>query len=169
MDPHRNPCRFSSRWALESPRAATWAFVVCWHAAVYRRRPRLSLGVALCTPPEAWAPTHSFSREGPAFGIGKAMAFTSAPASPRTHFSEKSAPTPKHGAGLSSPAFGFRMPEQKGWAGLEPETPKPLSDLKQKKRRPGVFSFKVVGNRPKRAGWRSRSASHSKFLADNFS
>jgi hypothetical protein len=38
-----------------------------------------------------------------------------------------------HGVGLSSPAFGFRMPEQKGWAGLEPETPKPLSDLKQKK------------------------------------
>jgi hypothetical protein len=25
------------------------------------------------------------------------------------------------------------MPEQKGWAGLEPETPKPLSDLKQKR------------------------------------
>jgi hypothetical protein len=24
------------------------------------------------------------------------------------------------------------MPEPKGWAGLEPETPKPLSDLKQK-------------------------------------
>ena len=48
---------------------------------------------------------------------------------PRTHFSEKSAPPPKHGAGLSFPAFGFRMLEQKGWAGLEPETPKPLSDL----------------------------------------
>jgi hypothetical protein len=32
------------------------------------------------------------------------------------------------------------MPEQKGWAGLEPVNPKPLSlsDLKQKKRRPGV-------------------------------
>jgi hypothetical protein len=71
--------------------------------------------------------------------------------------------------GLSFPAFGFRKPEQKGWAGLEPETPKPLSDLKQKKRRPGVFSFKVAGNWPKRAGWRPKSASHSGFLADNFS
>ena len=56
------------------------------------------------------------------------------------------------------------MPEQKGWAGLEPETPKPLSDLKQKKRRPGVFSFKVAGNWPKRAGWRPQSASHSDFF-----
>jgi hypothetical protein len=45
------------------------------------------------------------------------------------------------------------MLEQKGWAGLEPETPKPLSDLKQKKRRPGIFSFKVAGIWPKRAGW----------------
>ena len=65
---------------------------------------------------------------------------------PRTHFSEKSAPPPKHGVGLSFPAFGFRMPEQKGWAELELETPKPLSDLKQKKRSPGVFSFEVAGN-----------------------
>jgi hypothetical protein len=53
---------------------------------------------------------------------------------------------------LSFPAFGVRIPEQKGWAGLEPETTKPLSDLKQKfqKRRPGVFSFikvKVAGGR----------------------
>ena len=64
----------------------------------------------------------------------------------RTHFSEKSAPPPKHGVGLSFPAFGLRMPEQKGWAELELETPKPLSDLKQKKRSPGVFSFEVAGN-----------------------
>jgi hypothetical protein len=64
------------------------------------------------------------------------------------------------------------MPEQKGWAGLEPETPKPLSDLKQKKRRPGVFSFKVAGNWPKKswlAGGPKESASHSDLLADNFS
>ena len=65
---------------------------------------------------------------------------------PRTHFSEKSAPPPKHGVGLSFPAFGFRMPEQKGWAELELETPKQLSDLKQKKRSPGIFSFEVAGN-----------------------
>jgi hypothetical protein len=73
--------------------------------------------------------------------------------------------------GLSFPAFGFRIPEQKGWAELEPENPKPLSDLKQKKKRPGVFPFKVAGNWPKRAGWRpqSQSASHSGFLAENFS
>jgi hypothetical protein len=32
------------------------------------------------------------------------------------------------------------MPEQKSWAGLEPETPKPLSDLKQKKRGGRAFS-----------------------------
>jgi hypothetical protein len=49
------------------------------------------------------------------------------------------------------------MPEQKGWTGLEPETPKPLSDLKQKKRRPAVFPFEVAGSWPKRAGWRPRS------------
>jgi hypothetical protein len=58
----------------------------------------------------------------------------------RTHFGEKPAPPPKHGAGLSFPVFGFRRPEQKGWAfGLEPETLLKPSDLKQKKRRPAVF------------------------------
>jgi hypothetical protein len=33
------------------------------------------------------------------------------------------------------------MPEQKGWAGLEPETPKPLSDLgsETKKEEAGRF------------------------------
>jgi hypothetical protein len=31
------------------------------------------------------------------------------------------------------------MPEQKGRAGLEPETPKLLSDLKQKKEEAGKF------------------------------
>jgi hypothetical protein len=61
------------------------------------------------------------------------------------------------------------MPEQEGWAGLEPETPKPLSDLKQKKRRPGVLSFQVAGNWPKRAGWRPQSTSYSGFLAEKFS
>jgi hypothetical protein len=33
-------------------------------------------------------------------------------------------PSPKHRAGLSFPAFGFKMPEQNGWTGLEPEAPK---------------------------------------------
>jgi hypothetical protein len=63
------------------------------------------------------------------------------------------------------------MPEQKGWAGLEPEeTPKTaLRSETKKKRRPGVFSFKVAGNWPKRAVWRPQSASHSGFLTDNFS
>jgi hypothetical protein len=37
------------------------------------------------------------------------------------------------------------MPEQKGWAELELETPKPLSDLKQKKRSPGIFHLKWPG------------------------
>jgi hypothetical protein len=61
------------------------------------------------------------------------------------------------------------MPEQKGWAEIEPETPKQLPDLRLKKRRPGVFSFmKVAGNLPKRASWRPQSASHSGFLAGNF-
>jgi hypothetical protein len=31
------------------------------------------------------------------------------------------------------------MPEQKGWAGLEPDAPKPLSDLKQKKEEARCF------------------------------
>jgi hypothetical protein len=44
------------------------------------------------------------------------------------------------------------MPEQKGWTGLGPKTPKPPFDLKQKKRRPAVFPFKVAGSWPKRAG-----------------
>jgi hypothetical protein len=62
------------------------------------------------------------------------------------------------------------MLEQKGWAGIEPETPKPPSDLKQKERRPAVFPFKAAGSWPKQAGWRARSASlasHSDLLADN--
>jgi hypothetical protein len=35
-------------------------------------------------------------------------------------------PPPKHGVGLSFPAFafGFRIPGQKGWPGLEPKTEK---------------------------------------------
>ena len=37
------------------------------------------------------------------------------------------------------PAFGFRRPEQKGWTGLEPEPPKPLSDPKQKKEEASRF------------------------------
>jgi hypothetical protein len=55
------------------------------------------------------------------------------------YFSEKPAPpSPLRHVNTNTgrgylPAFGFRMPEQKGWAGLEPETPKLLSDLKQKK------------------------------------
>jgi hypothetical protein len=46
---------------------------------------------------------------------------------------------PKHGVGLSFPAFGFGGPGQKGWTGLKPEAPKTLSDPKQKKRRSAVF------------------------------
>jgi hypothetical protein len=46
----------------------------------------------------------------------------------RTHFSEKSVPP-------LNARWGYLFPhlEQKGWAGLEPETPKPLLDLKQKR------------------------------------
>ena len=50
---------------------------------------------------------------------------------PRTHFSEKPVPPPKHGAIFS------RTWLQKA----EPRAPKSFSDLKPKKRRPAVFPF----------------------------
>jgi hypothetical protein len=79
-------------------------------------------------------------------------------ASPRTHFIKKNQTPPKHGMGPSFPALGLGRPEQKGWTGFEPEVPKLLSDLKQKKRRPAVSPFEMAGSWPKRAGWRPRSA-----------
>jgi hypothetical protein len=62
------------------------------------------------------------------------------------------------------------MPEQKGWTLLEPETPKPLSDLELKKRGPAVSPFEVAWScwPTKRAGWRPRSAPHSDLLAGDF-
>jgi hypothetical protein len=63
--------------------------------------------------------------------------------------------------------FTSRIRRQKGLDWTRAKTPKPLLDLK-KKRRPAVFPFKVAGSWPKRAGWRPQSASHSGFLADYF-
>jgi hypothetical protein len=62
------------------------------------------------------------------------------------------------------------MPEQKGWAVLEPETPRPLSDLKQKRGGQAFSHLKWPGiGQNELAGGPKESASHSGFLADNFS
>jgi hypothetical protein len=61
------------------------------------------------------------------------------------------------------------IPEQKGWAGLEPETPKPPSDLKQKSGQElAKSSWLAARNWPKRDGWRPQSASHSDFWPKTF-
>jgi hypothetical protein len=79
-------------------------------------------------------------------------------------------PPTEDGVGLSFPAFGFRMPEQKGWTLLEPETPKPLPDLEQKRGGQPFPHSNWQG-----AGQKSWLAapgciiSHSGPLADNFS
>jgi hypothetical protein len=64
------------------------------------------------------------------------------------------------------------MPGQKGWAGLEPETPKPLSDLKLKQKRGGQpfprLKWPGVGQSELAGGPKVRSAFFSDFLADKF-
>ena len=62
----------------------------------------------------------------------------------------------EHGAGLSY-YYYYIFPRiwflgcrgKKGWTKFEPGPPKPLSDLKQKNRRPAVSPFEVAGSLPK--------------------